>query len=340
MLQEFDCSLPHSAAEACGVLRGLLGQEFSIVESFSGCSNLVYKLEAADKRYYVLRVHAATSFKSFELEKMILALCQGTDVTSPDVYIFANGTLSSFVSGDSLPSDIDLMVSSTLPLIAEKMHTLHMLPSSSAGFDLSQPMRRYIDVMCASSFLASTECAYISDLVNDRLIALLRGEQMRKLCWPCVCHNDLNCGNVILNPETKTVGFIDWEYSGVSYNLFDIACFFLEATGLEVNYQNFPQRAVRHTFFRSYFVAELAAGTLSSEDIILADKLTLSFIPVACAYWACWAADKQSLNEYAVRRRAVVTAFFRAYALHQPNAAEKNEIIEAINPTGVVPFTV
>jgi Predicted choline kinase involved in LPS biosynthesis len=61
--------------------------------------------------------------------------------------------------------------------------------------------------------------------------AMLKRE-LSSLGSPVVfCHNDLLLANVIYNSKKRTVTFIDYEYSNINYQAFDIGNHFAEFAG-------------------------------------------------------------------------------------------------------------
>lgn len=66
-------------------------------------------------------------------------------------------------------------------------------------------------------------------------------------------HNDLLMGNIIYNPNDKTVKFIDYEYGGLNYQAYDIANHFNEFAGVEEpDYSFFPDEAYQFKWVKIY----------------------------------------------------------------------------------------
>lgn len=57
-------------------------------------------------------------------------------------------------------------------------------------------------------------------------------------------HNDLNPGNLIYNPKEalNEIKFIDFDYSAINYQAFDIANHFIEYCGVFSDYSEYPTR--------------------------------------------------------------------------------------------------
>ena len=54
----------------------------------------------------------------------------------------------------------------------------------------------------------------------------------------CICHSDLHAGNIVFN---KQVNFIDFEYSTVYFNYYDVVCFMAEFCGIECDLARYPE---------------------------------------------------------------------------------------------------
>ena len=66
------------------------------------------------------------------------------------------------------------------------------------------------------------------------------------------CHNDLLLANVIYNSKKKTVTFIDYEYSNVNYQAFDIGNHFAEFAGKRQLQTKHPILHVYWCYFTCY----------------------------------------------------------------------------------------
>ena len=72
-----------------------------------------------------------------------------------------------------------------------------------------------------------------------------------------MCHNDINYGNVLYNPdpnvaENDHVSFVDYEYAAFNFRGFDIGNHFNEYGGLVLDFSKYPTREVRKEFARHY----------------------------------------------------------------------------------------
>lgn len=73
-----------------------------------------------------------------------------------------------------------------------------------------------------------------------------------------MCHNDINYGNILYNPdpnvaESDHIAFVDYEYAAFNFRGFDIGNHFNEYGGLALDFTKYPTREVRKEFARYIF---------------------------------------------------------------------------------------
>ena len=110
-------------------------------------------------------------------------------------------------------------------------------------------------------------------------------------------HQDLLSGNILYNEkwDPPRVQFIDYEYGGYNYRIFDTINHFIEQAGFEVDVENrYPSKDTQLAFFRAYFENKsdevlLGEGTdrekFMEEWYILCNK----WVIVSHLYWGIWA---------------------------------------------------
>jgi ethanolamine kinase len=71
-----------------------------------------------------------------------------------------------------------------------------------------------------------------------------------------LCHHDLQSSNILYDSASKSVSFIDFEYSQVNYALYDVADHFGAYAGIhDPDYSIYPTREEQLRFLRIYFDA-------------------------------------------------------------------------------------
>ena len=114
-------------------------------------------------------------------------------------------------------------------------------------------------------------------------------------------HQDLLSGNILYNEkwDPPRVQFIDYEYGGYNYRIFDTINHFIEHSGFEVDIENlYPNKDTQFAFFRAYFENfsdEFLFGEHSQKNF---DRETFleewyflcnKWVIVSHLYWGVWA---------------------------------------------------
>ena len=97
---------------------------------------------------------------------------------------------------------------------------------------------------------------------------------LTELNFPMVfCHNDLLLTNMLHDASNDQIKFIDFEYSGVNFNCFDIGNHFAEYAGLnEVDYTRYPSKDyqmvwLRHYLEHLYFLQGKNPSSVTEEEL-------------------------------------------------------------------------
>ncbi|KAB0802137.1 hypothetical protein PPYR_04323 [Photinus pyralis] len=146
-------------------------------------------------------------------------------------------------------------------------------------------------------------------------------KKLIKLNSPLVfTHNDLLLNNIIYSQEKGSVEFIDFEYSGVNYQAFDVGNHFNEFVGFEnIDYSNYPDKELQWNWLRAYLSELHNSEEISDRDIhklyVQANKFALA----SHMFWGVWALLQAEystidfdfmgyaairLNEYAAKKEA------------------------------------
>uniref|UniRef100_A0AAF5CRP9 ethanolamine kinase n=2 Tax=Strongyloides stercoralis TaxID=6248 RepID=A0AAF5CRP9_STRER len=109
---------------------------------------------------------------------------------------------------------------------------------------------------------------------------------------PCnlvFCHNDLLLSNILYDEIKDSIHFIDYEYAGVNYQLFDIGNHFNEWAGLEsMNANLFPTDNQKRQFIRNYLQTLSNNQDLDKEIDKIMIKLPL-YEAASHFFWSIWA---------------------------------------------------
>ncbi|EFO62719.1 Ethanolamine kinase, putative [Giardia lamblia P15] len=299
-------ALGKSVTEALEILERELGSQYCYCKTLEGCSNEVHIIKDVRSGLpYIMRFTRQSRFQNYSLEREILSHVVGRGVATSQAYLFADGIVAACIEGHCVESDKMLGDSPYYELIAKQMRRLHEISVQDDGTSVMYSETHYglksmLDISvdyigkgreAELLYKLYSEDGVLGQLVNDH----------PSLLWTCISHNDLHSGNIIYSPSAQEVRFIDWEYSTYSINAFDIACFFLEFTGIDCEISAFPCASKRQDFYLYYFGS-------SSPPI---DFLCLFFIPLACLFWAAWSSGIDGLDVYTKNRTRLGHATLR-----------------------------
>ncbi|KAI6187770.1 hypothetical protein M3Y98_00280700 [Aphelenchoides besseyi] len=110
-----------------------------------------------------------------------------------------------------------------------------------------------------------------------------------KIDTQVLCHNDLLVYNLLYDEDEDEVHIIDYEYTAVNYQLFDIANHFCEYAGVEeVNYDLCPNDEEKMRFLETYFTCYFNRKPTKKE---LEDALIEipKFEAASHLFWTLWA---------------------------------------------------
>ncbi|KAJ9601003.1 hypothetical protein L9F63_000841, partial [Diploptera punctata] len=223
---------------------------------------------------------------------------------APRLYAtFKNGLAYEYVPGVIL-NTTSCRDPEIYPLVARMMALMHKVQSSN---DVPKEpsvwlkIQQFLDII-PQRFDNPKKQARFVELIPPKSkleeeYAMMKKE-LSSLGSPLVfCHNDLLLANVIYNSQKRTVTFIDYEYSNINYQAFDIGNHFAEFAGVsEVDYSAYPspefQRQWLRVYLETYHSESSEAkdcNSVSEQDI---DRLYVHVNKFALAshyLWAVWA---------------------------------------------------
>ena len=214
---------------------------------------------AKDDDIVLLRVNGKGTERFINREREVFIKCLlSHGKLAPPVYCeFINGLCYGYVSGETLSSE-GLKNVAILRKIAKSVALLHSyrLPSRYYNEDVSPIV--FFDSMCTMILDDNEQSSRFKEVfiskenikkeINDMKITI------STFVTPIVlCHNDLQCGNIIVDKDQDAVSFIDFEYSGPSHLACDIGNFFCEFAGLDPpDYSKYPDETEQKRFIMFY----------------------------------------------------------------------------------------
>ena len=264
-----------------------------------GLTNVLFKAvvpgEVLNVRLFGLNSHEVID-RDAEKETMVKLSRFGL---GPRLYAtFENGCVYGFVKG-SLPSGHQLVQCRLDSKIAQELGRWHRLegsPADQAENDLK--IWKELESWGTKVALISPSPDEFDATQAERLFRQLRRAILDsdKSHTVGFCHNDLLPGNLIIRP-CGSVTFIDVEYAGVKYHLFDIANHFaercIEYSSLEFNPHHFPSLHAQREFLHHYLIHRDGAPATQAEIDQLIEAIPL-FGALSNLYWALWSVIQAS----------------------------------------------
>ncbi|KAM3761928.1 hypothetical protein ACB098_01G305400 [Castanea mollissima] len=204
--------------------------------------------------------------------------------------VFGNGMVQSFINARTLVES-DMRKPKLAAEIAKQLRKFHEveIPGSKEP-QLWNDISKFFEKASVLEFDDSEKQRMHKMIsfkeIHDEIVELK--ELTGLLNAPVVfAHNDLLCGNLMVNDEEEKLYLIDFEYGSYNYRGFDIGNHFNEYAGYDCDYSLYPNKDEQYHFFRHYLQPDnplevpdkdLEALYVESNTYMLASHL----------YWALW----------------------------------------------------
>lgn len=214
----------------------------------------------------------------------------------PQLYAtFENGLAYEFIPGHILNSKL-IMQPEIYKLVATHMARIHKIkaPNLPNHPMLWNKLQDFFNLL-PERFSDHAKQKRFEDTMVPRLKILeeinILKKKLCKLNSPLVfTHNDLLLGNIIYTPGKNVVSFIDYEYSALNYQAYDIGNHFAEFVGLDnVDYSNYPSKELQWSWLKVYLSALQDDNDISDREIHRLYVQVNQFVLVSHIFWGIWA---------------------------------------------------
>ncbi|KAL3513966.1 hypothetical protein ACH5RR_026683 [Cinchona calisaya] len=238
---------------------------------------------------------------------------------------FSNGRVEEFIYARTL-SAADLRDPEISALIAAKLRDFHELDMpGQKNVVLWDRMRNWLS---KAKSLSTPE--HVKEFWLDKLgkeIDMLEKELSRDNQDIRFCHNDLQYGNIMIDEETGSITFIDYEYASYNPIAYDLANHFCEMvanyhtdTPHILDYSKYPGLEERQRFIRAYLSsaghepsdAELKQLVEDVEKYTLANHL----------FWGLWGIISEYVNNIDFDYMEYARQRFEQYWLKKPKVLD------------------
>ncbi|MDV4150004.1 winged helix-turn-helix transcriptional regulator [Clostridium sp. AL.422] len=271
----------------------LSGDESIDVIPAGGMTNNNYKV-TIDKEEYILRVPGAgTENMISRKNEMINSKLSASIGLNVDVVNFDEKTgikISKFISGAETLTSRSAKKEENMILVADLLRRLH-----NSNLDIKNTFDVFEEICRYENILRKHNIKYYDDydLVRSKVMDLK--DKIHNYSYKIVpSHNDTVPENFIKD-NTGRMYLIDWEYSGLNDEMWDLAAFSLECGFNEEDDE---------LFFRLYFEGEIEKN---NKVKILMNKIFQDFL------WSIWTLIKEAEGDD-----------FGTYGIERYNRARKN----------------
>lgn len=204
---------------------------------------------------------------------------------------FENGFVYGYVPGIPL-KPIQLSSAAYYPLIARKIALWHQVDSVPGDKSprLFKTLKKWLKNVPPAYTRPEIQAKFIQSIDMAYLAKELQSLEVRakQLNAPVVfCHNDLLAANIIYNPDSKDVTFIDYEYGSFNFRSFDLANHFCEFAGFDCDYSLYPSEEFQRAWIREYLLHYDGQADESQVQKVVAEVAVFNI--AAHFFWGLWA---------------------------------------------------
>jgi ethanolamine kinase len=201
---------------------------------------------------------------------------------------FGNGIVVSYQNGRVVDTAMmgDWLVSEQIAILLAKMHRRTLNMEGKGATHENQIFHKTLKFIACLKPSCGTDDREDLEKKTQALSESLEKEMANVPIL--LCHNDLLANNILWDGETRTVSFIDYEYSGWTWPHFDIANHFFEWCGFECDMSRYPTVFQQKRFIRTYL--EHLLGEVP-DDIVVEDwrQKVEKLVRLSGLFWGTWA---------------------------------------------------
>mmetsp|Transcript_2213 Transcript_2213/g.5143 ORF Transcript_2213/g.5143 Transcript_2213/m.5143 type:complete len:346 (+) Transcript_2213:22-1059(+) len=224
----------------------------------------------------------------------------------PCVYgTFNNGRFEMFFEGKTL-EPADMRETSVYKMTASELARMHRVPIVSPWEKkcaLWDNFDKWFSQVSTISFSDEAKQKRFADLNLRALeseIGQLKAALQGSTSPLALAHNDLLCGNILVEFENNKIHFVDFEYGMVNHVAFDIANHWNEWPGFDCqmagDFSTFPTPEQQSDFCRAYLQTyNEAEPTPEAVQQLVTESLRFSL--ASNIFWALWAAIQADISE-------------------------------------------
>ncbi|TMS37187.1 hypothetical protein L596_004166 [Steinernema carpocapsae] len=256
-------------------------------------------------------------------------LLSNAHLAAPLVATFKNGIVCGYLEGESLNVD-SVRSPKIVRKICKAVARMHKIKPTTQDSETvyTSKSAKFLDNLPARFEDPEKERRFqeyfgVKDLRKEYhdLLKIIEGQKNEVV----FCHNDLLVYNILYDKQTNDLNFIDYEYAGPNYQLFDIANHFNEYAGVDdADYSRLPSVEDQKTFLNLY-LKEFHEGNVADSDVDELLRLVPLFQAASNHFWAIWSLVQA--HNSTIDFDYVGYAILR-HQMSQKNLAEAKKLLE------------
>lgn len=269
---------------------------FAVETVSGGITNLLLKVsvkeESGNEESITVRLYGPNTEYVIDREREFHAIkyLSAAGFGAKLLAVFGNGMVQSFINARTLTPE-DMRKPKLVAEIAKQLHKFHQVEipgskepqlwndifkffekASDLKFDDNEKRRKYETISFKEIHDELLELKELTGLLNAPVV---------------FGHNDLLCGNIMVNDEEGKLYFIDFEYGSYNYRGYDIGNHFNEFAGYECDYSLYPSKDEQYHFFRHYLMPD-KPQEVSDKDLEALYIETNTYMLASHLFWALW----------------------------------------------------
>lgn len=280
------------------LLPGWSSSKVSVEVVTGGITNSIFKAKCQNGAPPVVLVRIFGNGDVFtpaqrEMENILFEQLGEAGIAPGLLAVFGNGRVEQFLDARTIELR-EMVDNDIIDGVAKSMSKLHAFDPRGVGVarepGMWKDMQRWadeVDRLVEKGLLSMPGSIAVDDCIEE--LKKVRAELDTLQCPIVFCHNDLLCGNILVN-EDREVALVDFEYSSFNYRGFDIGNFFCEAMGGTtdgiVDESRYPSKGVRYRFCYEYLRGASDSTNVEVEALV---EEAERFGRAAHLYWGLWA---------------------------------------------------
>ncbi|CAJ0583872.1 unnamed protein product, partial [Mesorhabditis spiculigera] len=255
--------------------------QLEVEQLAGGLTNGMYLIKISGQKRWVYRVNGTGTeiLVDREAERQFLQMANEYAICPKVLFVDEKRMLQEFCDGITLGLDA-IDDPNIHRLIARKLARLHGHPIQPSAPWYPQALQSYLKELDDEEM----------SIIGTTLLKIPKDTIMT------LCHNDLRLNNVIYQREKEQVFFVDFEYAGLNYAVYDIAHYFWQHNGAQNRMDFQTVNPENRKLFASEYLRELYQKAPTKHEVDALLKNVLHFEAANHFLWSIWSRIQHKLG--------------------------------------------